>query len=160
MQVMWVQSLGREDPLEEEMATHSSVLAWRIPWTEEPGGLRSRGSQRVGHNRATNSFASLPPLGSKASLSHWVWADHSPKKYSDPLFLEGASWQAMQWTGRGVWSAHRAPLPGLGCLQPSILFCRMSNSWVGSRDGGEGERWGLATWAWPVAASRLQGRST
>ena len=43
-----VQSLGGEDPLEEEMATHSSVLAWRIPWTEEPGGLQSMGSQRVG----------------------------------------------------------------------------------------------------------------
>ena len=47
-QEMWVQSLGREDPLEKEMATHSSILAWRIPWTEEPGGLQSMGSQRVG----------------------------------------------------------------------------------------------------------------
>jgi len=45
-----VQSLGGEDPLEEEMATRSSILAWRIPWTEEPGGLQSMGSQRVGHN--------------------------------------------------------------------------------------------------------------
>ena len=43
-------SLGREDPLEEGMATHSSILAWRITWTEEAGGLQSRGSQRVGHN--------------------------------------------------------------------------------------------------------------
>ena len=46
----WVQSLGREDPLEKEMATHSNILAWRIPWTEEPGGLQSTGSQRVGHD--------------------------------------------------------------------------------------------------------------
>ena len=45
-----VQSLGWEAPLEKEMATHSSILAWRIPWTEEPGGLQSMGSQRVGHN--------------------------------------------------------------------------------------------------------------
>ena len=45
-----VQSLGREDPLEEEMATHSSILAWKIPWTEEPGGLQSMGSQRVRHD--------------------------------------------------------------------------------------------------------------
>ena len=45
-----VQSLGQEDPLEEGMATHSSILAWRIPWTEEPGGLRSLQSQRVRHN--------------------------------------------------------------------------------------------------------------
>ena len=46
----WVQFLGWEDPLEKEMATHSSILAWRIPWMEEPGGLQSKGSQRVGHH--------------------------------------------------------------------------------------------------------------
>ena len=51
-----VQSLGQEDPLEKEMATHSSILAWRIPWTEEPGGLQSMGSQRVGHDRVANTF--------------------------------------------------------------------------------------------------------
>ena len=45
-----VQSLGQEDPLEKEMAIHSSILAWKIPWTEEPGRLRSMGSQRVGHD--------------------------------------------------------------------------------------------------------------
>ena len=50
MQETWVQSLVWEDSLEKEMATHSSILAWRIPWTEAPGGLQSRGSQRVGHN--------------------------------------------------------------------------------------------------------------
>ena len=50
MREIWVQSLGWEDPLEEGMATHSSILAWRIPWTEEPGGLQSLGSQRVGHD--------------------------------------------------------------------------------------------------------------
>ena len=50
---MWqtqVQSLGQEDPLEKGMAAHSSILAWRIPWTEEPGGLQSMGWQRVGHD--------------------------------------------------------------------------------------------------------------
>ena len=50
MQGTWVQSLGQEDPLEKGMAAHSSILAWRIPWTEEPGGLQSMRSQRVGHN--------------------------------------------------------------------------------------------------------------
>ena len=45
-----VRSLGQEDPLEEGMATHSSILAWRIPWTEEPGGLQSTGSHRVGNH--------------------------------------------------------------------------------------------------------------
>ena len=50
MRETWVQSLGREDPLEKQIATHSSILAWRIPWTEEPGGLQSMGLQRVGHD--------------------------------------------------------------------------------------------------------------
>ena len=50
MRETWVRSLGREDPLEKEMATHSSTLAWKIPWTEKPGRLQSMGSQRVGHN--------------------------------------------------------------------------------------------------------------
>ena len=50
VQETWVQSLGQEDPLEKGMGTHSSVLAWRIPWTEEPGGLQSMGSQRVRHD--------------------------------------------------------------------------------------------------------------
>ena len=49
-QEMWIQSLGQEDPLEKGIATHSSILAWRIPWTEEPGGLQSMGSHRVGHD--------------------------------------------------------------------------------------------------------------
>ena len=53
MRKTWAKSLGWEDPLEEGMSTHSSVLAWRIPWTEEPGGLQSMGSQRVRHDRAT-----------------------------------------------------------------------------------------------------------
>ena len=50
MQETPVQSLGQEDPLDKEMATHSSTLAWEIPWTEEPGGLQSMGSQRVRHD--------------------------------------------------------------------------------------------------------------
>ena len=50
MRETWVQSLGWEDPLEKEMVTHSSILAWRIPWTEKPGRLQSTGLQRVGHD--------------------------------------------------------------------------------------------------------------
>ena len=50
MQEAWVQSLGQEDPLEKGMTTHSSIPAWRIPWTEEPGGLLSMGLQRVGYD--------------------------------------------------------------------------------------------------------------
>ena len=54
MRETWVRSLGWEDLLEKEMATHSSTGAWKIPWTEEPGRLQSMGSQRVGHYRATS----------------------------------------------------------------------------------------------------------
>ena len=50
MKETWVRSLGQEDPWEEEMATHSSILSWRIPWTKEPGGLQSMGSLGVGHD--------------------------------------------------------------------------------------------------------------
>ena len=50
VQEIWVQSLGQEDPPEKEMATHSNTLAWKSPWMEEPGGLQSMGSQRVGHD--------------------------------------------------------------------------------------------------------------
>ena len=54
LQEAWVPSLCREDHLEEEMAAHSSILAWRVPWTEEPGQLESMGSQRVGHDLETD----------------------------------------------------------------------------------------------------------
>ena len=50
MQEMWVQSLGQKDPLEQQLATHSSILAWEVPWTEEPGGLQSMVSQEVRHD--------------------------------------------------------------------------------------------------------------
>ena len=55
MQETWVQSLGREDRLEEGMAIHSNILAWEIPWTEKPSGLQSLGSCRIRHDSATNT---------------------------------------------------------------------------------------------------------
>ena len=58
-----IQSLGREDPLEEEMATHCTILAWEIPWTEEPGGPQSIGSQRVGHRPGVLRFMGLQRVG-------------------------------------------------------------------------------------------------
>ena len=60
MQDTWVQSLDQEDPLEKGMATHSSILAWSIPWTEEPGGLQSMGSQRVGQTQRLTLSLSHP----------------------------------------------------------------------------------------------------
>ena len=72
MQDTQVRSLGGEDPLEEEMATHSSILAWRIPWTEETGRPRSMGSQRVGHDLATEhpNSAWFTCLGSDQITCH------------------------------------------------------------------------------------------
>ena len=71
----WVRSLGQKDPLEKEMATHSSTLAWRIPWREEPGRLQSMGSQRVGHNWVTSltsltivSFISFSFISAQISM--------------------------------------------------------------------------------------------
>ena len=91
MQETWVWSLGWEDPLEKEMATHSSILAWRIPWTEEPGGLQSMGSQRVGHNSATSlslSFTFMAcetfvPLTRDWAQAWWVKAP-SPNTTGPP----------------------------------------------------------------------------
>ena len=62
MQEMWIWSLDQEDPLEKEMTTHNSILPWEIPWTEEPGGLQSMRSQRVGHGLATKQQQTLPGL--------------------------------------------------------------------------------------------------
>ena len=65
MQETWVEFLGLEDPLEEEMATYSSILAWKIPWAEEPGRLWSVGSQRVRRDRATEHACMRLPWGSR-----------------------------------------------------------------------------------------------
>ena len=74
-----VRSLGREDPLEKEMITHSSVLAWRIPWTQEHGGLQSMGSQRVRQNWTTNTFTFFLP---QLNFSLFIyWCGYSTIKY-------------------------------------------------------------------------------
>ena len=68
-----VQSLGREDPLEKGMATHFSILAWRIPWTEEPSELQSMGLQRVRHDWVTNIFTFWSWFrGDTSSVSYWI----------------------------------------------------------------------------------------
>ena len=80
---MQVWPLGWEDPLEEGMATHSSILAWRLPWTEEPGGLRSTGPQGSGHDwsdlahthRLENSVSLVVPLGLRCSMACGVLQD-------------------------------------------------------------------------------------
>ena len=70
MQETWVQPLGWQDPLEKGMAEHSSILAWRISWTEEPGELKSMGSQSVGYHWATNTFTL------HIQVNHWLREGH------------------------------------------------------------------------------------
>ena len=73
MQETWVRSVDWEDPLEKGMATHSSILAWRIPWTEEPGGLQSMGSQRAGHNWVTNTHMNHREILLKCGFWFKTW---------------------------------------------------------------------------------------
>ena len=99
MQETQVRSLGWEDPLEKEMATHSNTLAWKIPWTEEPGGLQSTGSQRVGHDWATSLSLSFYLFGvsntikmlTSQSLFQFEVQDRRPHSgcYTD---ISGSSW--------------------------------------------------------------------
>ena len=71
MQEFRVRSLGVEDPLEKEMATHSSILVWRISWTEEPGGLQSMGLQTVGHDWATNTYGGFWMISYQLMFPLW-----------------------------------------------------------------------------------------
>ena len=72
MQEMWAPSLGQEDPLEKEMASISSILAWEIPWTEEPGGLQSMGLQRVRHDLASKQQHVLFYIWKNLFLPTWL----------------------------------------------------------------------------------------
>ena len=110
MQETWVRSLGGEDPLEEGMATHSSILAWRIPWTEEPGGLQSMGLQEV---LATEWLSLLPLIiGSRVGLFPFPWGPflalwqfmsqpQSSHHVADFFHLVGVSVSLRQLTGYG-----------------------------------------------------------
>ena len=86
-----VQSLNRDNPLEKEIAIHSSILAWGIPWTEEPGGLQSMGSQTTRHNWATNNFT---PKGLRHLNTHVHSSIISPKDGSNPTVY----WQMNGYT--------------------------------------------------------------
>ena len=92
-----VQSQGGEDPLEKGTATHSSTLAWRMPWTEEPGGLQSMGLQRVGHECTNNTFTFFHYWLKEPA--HWK----KPRRW-ERLKAEGGGWMASltQWTW--VWA--------------------------------------------------------
>ena len=83
MQEMWVLSLGQKDPLEKEMATHSSILAWKTWQTEEPGGLQSKESQRVRHDLATEHSTGIFPVSSFRLLNN----NNNNKMASKPFWV-------------------------------------------------------------------------
>ena len=97
VQEIRVWSLGQEDPLEKEMATHSSVLAWKIPWIEKPGGLQSMGSQRVRHDWAPNTYL----------LNPWKESHDQPrqhiKKQRQYFANKGPSGQGYGFSSSHVW---------------------------------------------------------
>ena len=103
MQETWVRSQGQEDPLEEDMVTHSSILAWEIPWTEEPGGLQSMGLQRVWRDWTTN-------------LNELLWTSFSPQLHSGP-----------RSTFFSLPGALTIPFPHPPSLTPEVSSCP---SWV------------------------------
>ena len=86
MQDTWVQSQGWKDPLEKGMATHSSILAWRIPWTEEPGRLQSMGSQRVRHDWATKTFTLHKDIQLEREVYSFSWSTFWSKKVFFKMF--------------------------------------------------------------------------
>ena len=119
-----VWSLGQEDPWEKVMATHSSILAWKIPWTEEPGGLQSMGLQRVGHNWATNTswlkvnyisycHKLLKFTRTFANMTSWNFL-RCPMRYTGERFLS----PFCEW---GKWSREAEKHKG-NCFTFSQLF--------------------------------------
>ena len=107
----WVQSLGWEDPLEKEMATYSSILAWRIPWTEKLGRLQSTGSQRVRHDWVTSLLDHLIHQGSPRILE-WVaypFSNGSSQSRNQTWVSCIAGWFFTSWATREAQEA-------MGCL--------------------------------------------
>ena len=136
MQEILVGSLGGEDPVEKGMATHASILAWRIPWTEEPGGLQSIGSQRVGHNGATTAFTFQHPhhtftpwrlqvTGGQSGCRSDPWHRHEPGCRQD-LITELRAPLAVQWLRLHALSAGGSgSIPGQGGEIPHGARCNV-----------------------------------
>ena len=134
-QETWVRSLGGEDPLEEEMASHSSILAWKILWTEEPGRLQSMGSQRVGQDWVINTHICIyspaelswkSPFWGSPRNSSWSW-----------LSVEGSRWapssHCCRWTALTpslARSSLSAPLSSCPPISPSSVLLWLWQGWL------------------------------
>ena len=115
MQETQVWSLGQEDPLEKGMATHSSILAWRVPWTEEPGGLQPVGSQRVRHNWATNNFTFIGSYIFQVVKWQKINSEQLKKKKRKNLWATGSSSNSL--------IRHLERSPGGGHSNPQQYSC-------------------------------------
>ena len=118
MQEMRVQFLGQEDPLEKEIATHTSVLAWKTPWTEEPGGLQSIGSQRVGHDRS--DLAHIGKINQGGEFRYHTW---KIERWKWRISASNMDFQQMTWhhkSQRIKLTCQSNRLWGKGWLIPSI----------------------------------------
>ena len=144
----WVQSLGQEDPVEKEMATRPTILAWRIPCTEEPGGLQSTEWQRVGHNWVTKCMASVG--GNPNHSAAYPASFHSPPRFS---LISGSiicqpflSWMKYSWSthSSSIFFLDRPPAPACQELSmtwlPKSPFLGASSPWRMSLRN----KWGLA----------------
>ena len=127
MQGTWVQSLGQEDPLEKEMATYSSTLAWQIPWMGEPGGLLSMGSHRVGHDWSDLAAAAATPPG-LAHLNSWrkllLKSIGGPSGHS--LLVQGSPTPAVS----GALVSDLRPAPSLAIHPQESGWVRKSVPWT------------------------------
>ena len=151
MQETWVQSLGREDPLEKEMATHSSILAWRIPWTEEPGGLQSTGSQRVGHDWVTSlSLSLVAQMVKHLSTMRETWVQSLG--WEDILEKEVATHSSiLAW--KIPWTEEPGRLQSMGSQRvrynwPTSLYSVINNSWPVQCTQGMSGWWALTEIMW------------
>ena len=134
MQETWVWSLGWEDPLEKEMATHSSILAWKIPWMEKSGSLQSMGSQRVRHDWVTwlSFFPILWSPDAKRQLIRkrpWYWERSKARGEMEGRLLDGWMAPPTQWTwvwvnSRSWWWTGRPGVLQYMCSQ------RVRHDWV------------------------------
>ena len=138
MQETWVWSLDQEDPLEKAMSTHSSILAWRIPWTEEPGGLQSMGSQRVRHNWLTLSLFTVNYIKvfCTATIHSSTLAWKIPRTEEPGRLQTMGSWRVghdwatslslfpfLHW--RRKWQPTPVFLPGESQERGSLVGCRL-----------------------------------
>ena len=113
MQETWVRSLGQEDPLEKKMATYSSIFAWEIPWTEEPGWLQSMGSQRVRHN-----WSNLARTCTQLHIMYFIFMSLVAYIFGFPWWFSGKEfacqcrrWQFDPWVRKIPWRRKWQPTP-------------------------------------------------